>query len=329
MSLKDRHQVLVLDSLGVNNLLASGLSVQSYRILKRRISMLANAAIETQRVDARDHAGMTHALAAFQPDTIVHLAAVAHMDRSQVAPYNAFEHNVATLANTLEAARLLETGRVVFFSSSTAYGDFKTPHAEETDPCKPKNIYGAHKLIGEQMVQAYGRAYGIDWTIIRPQALYGPRCISGRVTQRFVEHAFHGKPLVIDGDGEDRLDFTHVEDVVQGTRLAIEKPAGRNQTFNIACGNATSLNELIEILRGHFPALQYTHGPLDETRPKRGTMSIAKARELLGYQPQWPIAKGMADYVEWYKGFASGAKEGRRPQIARRNRTASLAAAAH
>lgn len=313
----------------MNNLLVSGLTLSSYRILRQRLQLIEEAGIRSKRIDARDRAGVIETLAAFGPQIIVHLAAVAHMDRSQNNPSVAFDHNIATLANSLEAARLVEAERLVFFSSSTVYGDFKQPHAEETDECKPKNIYGAHKLIGEQMVKSYGDSYALRSTIIRPQALYGPRCISQRVTQRFLERAAGREPLVVDGDGEDRLDFTHVADLVSGTRAAIERHGAGNETFNIAAGAACSLNELVAILRQHFPDLQYSHGPLDDTRPRRGTMSIAKARELLGYEPKWRIERGMADYVRWYMEFSGGGEERRGTQSSRRNRAPRVAASAH
>src|SRR5205823_1473175 len=100
-------------------------------------------------------------------------------------------------------------GHFIFFSSSMVYGNFQQDRVDEDHPLNPIGIYGALKLAGEKIVIAYQQVFDLPYTIIRPSALYGPRCVSKRVTQTLMENAVAGKPLRIDGDGSNRLDFTY------------------------------------------------------------------------------------------------------------------------
>jgi nucleoside-diphosphate-sugar epimerase len=163
-------------------------------------------------------------------------------------------------------------------------------------------IYGALKLSGERIVIAYNQVFNLPYTIIRPSALYGERCVSRRVGQVFIENAMRGLPLRMDGDGSDRLDFTYVQDLVQGVCLAIEKPEARNQTFNITHGNGRSIRELANVMKQHFPGISIESIERDRLMPERGTLDVSKAKRLLGYQPKFPIEQGFSRYIDWYMG---------------------------
>jgi nucleoside-diphosphate-sugar epimerase len=128
--------------------------------------------------------------------------------------------------------------------------------------------------------------------------------VSRRVGQAFIENALRGMPLTVNGDGNDALDFTYIGDLVQGILLSLEKPAARNQAFNLTYGGARSLNQMIEIMRANFPGLQVKYNPRDALMPERGTLSVEKARRLLGYQPSFPLEEGFVRYIDWYKGLA-------------------------
>lgn len=241
---------------------------------------------------------LSRLLSGFKPDCIVHLAAVAHIDRSNKDPHSTFDHSLRTLENTLDVARSIGCPHVIYFSSSTVYGDFSAPVYDERSPCKPKGIYGAIKLAGELIVRAYGETGGPDWTIIRPCALYGPRCISGRVIQKFIEAAKAGETCrVVPG----KVDFTYVDDLTGGVELAINDRSARNQTFNMTAGNARTLTEVVDVLKRYFPHADFRVEELDPERPMRGTLSCDLARKLLGYKPEFQIERGMAVYVDWYR----------------------------
>src|SRR5262245_36387435 len=175
-----------------------------------------------------------------------------------------------------------------------AYGNFLTPEVEEDHPLNPIGIYGALKVGGEKIVIAYKQVFDLAYTIIRPSALYGPRCVSRRVGQIFIENALSGKPLRIEGNGEEKLDFTYIQDLIEGVALVIANPAARNQIFNLTYGGARSIKELSEIVLREFPGTPVENVKRDALMPVRGTLSVGKARRLLGFEPQWSLERGMA-----------------------------------
>lgn len=303
-------QVLVVDSLAVNNLYSlhregrKNPNADLYlRIIRERLDLLEDNGITMEVMDARDYNGLSHALAEFGADAIVHLAAVAHAGKSNKDPFSTFDHSLRTLENALDIARAprLNIRHFVYLSSSMVYGNFKTETVDEETICEPLGIYGALKFAGEKIVIAYNQVFNLPYTIIRPSALYGERCISRRVSQIFVENAVQGKPITVSGDGSDRLDFTYVQDVVSGIVNVLENDNSKGQTFNLTYGRSRSIAELAEIIAGHFPGLKVEYQPKDKLMPDRGTLCVDKARRLIGYDPQYPIERGLAEYVGWYK----------------------------
>jgi len=203
----------------------------------------------------------------------------------------------------LDASRT-HGAQVIYFSSSMVYGNFDGEAVTEDRVCNPLGIYGALKYGAEKLVIGYNQVFDLPYTIIRPSALYGERCVSRRVGQAFIENALIGEDLSVNGDGTDGLDFTYIDDVVQGIVLSMTKPEGINQIFNITFGDARQLNQLAQLVMDHFPGIKLRHNPRDSLMPERGTLSIAKARKLLGYEPQHPVEEGFVRYIEWYKDFA-------------------------
>ncbi len=128
--------------------------------------------------------------------------------------------------------------------------------------------------------------------------------MSRRVGQAFIENALRGLPLSINGDGSDGLDFTYIGDLVQGITLCIARPEARNQVFNLTFGGARSLNQMAEIVKTQFPGIEVKYQSRDLLMPERGTLSVEKAKRLLGYQPRFPLEKGFVQYIEWYKELA-------------------------
>lgn len=215
-----RHgaKVDVIDGLQVNNLVsfASGNGTVKNRelymqIINRRFDMLRQANIDIHVQDARDYHALSHMLTRLDPEVVVHLAAVAHAGTSNKDPFSTFDHSLRTLENALDWSRD-HVQQFIFFSSSMVYGNFLSPEVDEEQPLNPIGIYGALKVAGEKMVIAYQQVFGMPYTIIRPSALYGPGCVSRRVGQIFIESAFAGGKLQINGDGDERLDFTFIDD---------------------------------------------------------------------------------------------------------------------
>lgn len=300
-------EVSVIDGLLVNNLLSihcssyTGQERDLYQhIIEERLRLLREAGVPLFVEDARDYHRLSHVLSAIKPQVIILLAAVAHASRSNKDPFNTFDHSIRTLENALDNARN-QVEHFIYFSSSMVYGNFEGGAVNEETPCNPIGIYGALKLSGELLVKAYHQVFGLDYTIVRPSALYGPRCISRRVGQVFIENALRGQEVTVRGDGEDRLDFTYIDDLVAGVCACLTQPAAKNQTFNLTYGQGRTLQDMLAILRGRFPELAVKRMPKDALMPERGTLAIEKASRMIGYRPAYPLEQGYALYIDWYR----------------------------
>lgn len=127
--------------------------------------------------------------------------------------------------------------------------------------------------------------------------------MSRRVGQIFIENAINDEEIKIGGDGEDKLDFTYIKDLCNGVILSIEKKEALNEVFNLTYGGAKTINNLKDILLDHFPKAKITYEKRDKLMPKRGTLSINKAKKLLGYNPTFAIEEAYPEYIKWYKEF--------------------------
>ena len=234
-----------------------------------------------------------------RPDVIVHMAAMPLAALAIEHTEEAFQSIVGSTHNLLEILRdFTHPCRLVYVSSSMVYGDFKTPEVDEEHPKDPKDIYGAFKLAGEIIVSAYAKNYALDTAICRPTAVYGPLDANSRVIQKLITNAMRGQPLVLDGDGSMKLDFTYVEDAARGIFLCATHPKALGQAFNISYGQSRSLRELAEIIRRDLPNTTIQHRDVPRYMPLRGTLSIAKARRELKFESCVPLEEGVPRYIE-------------------------------
>lgn len=305
---KTGREVFCLDNLMVNNLYATlpenGWTEHYRKFLAERLAYLDGMGVPLLRMSARDYDVYSQAMDAMQPDLIFHLAAVAHIDRARKDPEGTFNNSLVTLKNTLNIAKRLNCP-VVYFSSSTAYGDFSQPVVDETEALTPKGLYGGLKQAGEILCRAYSQDFGVPIVIIRPQALYGPRCISRRVAQIFIEQAIDGKDLTIHGTGSETHDFTYIDDLLQAMMLIVSRldfKPGLIRTWNVTGENATSLRYLAELVASRYH-VGVKYGPKDTDKPLRGTMSCKAIRDELGFVPEYSIERGLGEYMSWYDRF--------------------------
>jgi nucleoside-diphosphate-sugar epimerase len=302
-------EVSVIDGLEVNNLKSlinntDGLPypLLSKKIIESRLEFLKEKNIPLYEQDARDYKNLKSKILAIKPDIVVHLAAISHAERSNKNPFLTFDHSLKTLMNVLDIVKK-DIKHFIFLSSSMVYGNFESKEVTESTECKPLGIYGALKLSAEKIIIAYNQVFGLPYTILRPSALYGERCISRRVGQVFIENALFNKELVINGDGEEKLDFTYIEDLTGGILNIINNKNSVNQIFNLTFGEARKINEMISILKGYFPTLKVKKIPRDNLMPYRGTLSMNKAKSLLNFKSNWNLEKGYKKYIEWYVNF--------------------------
>ena len=309
--------VEIVDSLQINNLLTFASNRNNsvnrdlyYRFVNDRLNLLHEAGVPVHIQDAREYHALSHLLARIKPQVVIHLAAVAHAGASNKDPYSTFDHSLRTLENALDYSRE-NVEHFIYFSSSMVYGQFNSEVVNEETYCEPLGIYGALKFAGEKIVIAYNQVFNLPYTIVRPSALYGERCVSRRVGQIFIENAIQGLDVSISGNGSDRLDFTYISDLVDGITEVLENERSKNKIFNITYGESRSIAEMAKILVQHFPNVKIKYLPKDNLMPDRGTLCIDKAKQLLGYIPQYPLEKGFVQYINWYKSMWSQCAQGK------------------
>jgi len=298
---------VIVDSLAINNILSFvDDEVQNKKlyssILNNRIELLNKNEIKLIIQDARDYHAISKIYNDINPEIIIHLAAVSHANKSNKDPHSTFDHSFRTLENTLDYAKKNKT-HVIYMSSSMVYGNFESEDVKEDRVCKPIGIYGTLKYSGELLVKAYSDVFNLPYTIIRPSALYGERCVSRRVGQIFIENAIQGLDITINGSGEEKLDFTYIEDLISGIGLCCNNKKAINQTFNLTYGKSKKINELTELLKNEFKNIKISYKEKEKFMPERGTLDISKAKKLIGYNPMNPIETGYIKYIAWYKKF--------------------------
>lgn len=306
---KQGAEVSVIDGLNVNNLLylnQTTLKIDNrdwyINLVNERLRLLRENDIPLYVEDVRDYHKLSKVFEKIKPQTVVLLAAVSHANRSNKDPYTTFDHSFRTLENALDCSKN-KVEHFIYFSSSMVYGNFSTEEVTEDSLCEPIGIYGALKFGGEHLVKSYNQVFDLPYTIIRPSALYGERCVSRRVGQIFIENALMGKEITIQGDGEDRLDFTYIDDLVGGVVNVIENKNSRNEIFNLTYGSSRSLKEMAEVLKKYFGKVNIRSKERSKLMPERGTLSVEKAKRLIGYNPVNSIEVGYVKYIEWYKEF--------------------------
>lgn len=309
-----RHgiETLVADNLMINSLVDnaffdSGNSIKrrlNLHFLNQRFELMREAGVTFANVDARIFGDLACVFGDFQPTKVVHLSAISSAVEARKTPGLCFDLQLVTLRNVLELARMQhdKVNQVMLLSSSTVYGEFEAPTVDENTRPQPKGIYANAKYMAERLVRTYHHEHKLGTTIVRPSALYGERCVSRRVSQMFIENALSGNSLLLEGGGDGRLDFTYIDDLVEGMVRALgEHPGPSNSnTFNLTYGNARTIAELAAIVKNIIPSAKLENRARAVEKPIRGTLSMKRANEVLGFYPKWSLEKGYRRYCEWY-----------------------------
>jgi len=228
---------------------------------------------------------------------VFHLAAHVGNIRSIKDPYFDMDVNIKGMLNLLEACRNSNIKRLVYSSSGAIFGEAKYLPIDEEHPLNPESPYAVSKLAAEKYCFAFYKVHGVPTTAVRYFNVYGPKQDTSEYANAisiFLSRIKDGKPLTIFGDGEQTRDFVFIEDVVTANILAATQPAAVGEIFNIATGQATSINQITDILRqisGRESQIIYADPRAGEVRDSRA--SIEKARKLLDFCPQTNLKEGL------------------------------------
>lgn len=245
-------------------------------------------------------------IAAF--DAIINLAARAGVRQSVENPWVYVDTNVTGTLNLLEICRKHGVPKFVLASTSSIYGaNAPLPTSEEAGSDRPLQPYAASKKAAEVMAHAYHFLYGLDVTVFRYFTVYGPAARPDMVMFRFAQWISEGRPVLVNGDGEQSRGFTYVDDIAHGTLLGL-RPLGY-EIINLGGHESMKINELIatfERLTGRKAQVQYRAAhPADMLA---NWASVRKAEELLGWLPRISLEEGITKLVDWYeaeRGWAS------------------------
>jgi len=293
------HDVLIYDSF-----MSFVSPTESHYIfyLQKRLKDIKDK-VEIVRGDVRDKNLLVKTMKDFKPEIVINMVAIPLATASTVFFDDAIQINLNGHINLLDAIRHSNSvKRFIYTSSSFVYGHFKYDPADENHPTLPIDIYGGTKLSCEILSKSFSERYGIEYVVIRPSAVYGPTDVNRRVSQIFVENVLTGKPLILHGGGEDKVDFTYITDIAHGFVLAALSPDAKNQIFNITAGYGKSAKEFAQILSNLLPGRVKTEiKPADINRPVRGSLDIKKAKKILGYEPEYQLEEGLKKYIDYIR----------------------------
>jgi len=262
---------------------------------------LENDNFELVEADIRDRTAMNDVVAS-GVDIIVHLAARAGVRPSIDQPLLYADVNVNGTIVLLEAAKEQRTGKFIFGSSSSVYGNNKkVPFSEDDNVDFPISPYAATKKAGELICHTYHHLYGMSVTCLRYFTVYGPRQRPDLAIHKFARLIGQGKPISIYGDGTMSRDFTYIDDIIEGTVAAMEKCGGFH-IYNLGESRPITVNDLvaeIEKALGKKAIKEYV--PPQPGDVERTYADVIKAVNELGYNPSTNIADGLARFVAWLK----------------------------
>jgi len=283
----DGHQVRVLDNF------ATGKRENIAHMLDR---------IELFEADVRDLEAVRKAVA--DADYVLHQAALPSVPRSTKDPLTTHEVNATGTLNVLIAARDAGVKRVVYAASSSAYGDTPELPKRESMPPRPRSPYAVSKLTGENYCLAFWHSYGLETVCLRYFNIFGPRqdpnSQYSAAIPKFITALLDGGEIHIHGDGGQTRDFTYVANAVRANLLAATAHGAAGTVCNIACGERTSLMDLL----GALQDLTGREGHIIHDPPRPGDVrdslaDLTVASGKLGYAPVVALREGLERTTEW------------------------------
>jgi UDP-glucose 4-epimerase len=312
-------KVLITGGMGVIGSMVSSRFVQEghrpvimARHLDRNLIRPIEDKVDIELGDVLDLPRILSIIQSYKITHIVHTAALVGALSNQNPPQSIHINVIGTL-NILEAARLMKVQRVVYTSAKGIYGHIDGEYGHPTykplpedHPKRPMRIYESAKLMGEHMGQFYQRTYGLEFTALRFSMTYGPgktvRHGAMSVLSQIIEGAYSGKAVRIEKGGDQKDDMIYNKDVAHGIYLACTVPKLRYDAYNIGTGVGFTLKDVANEVKRLIPetdiqigsGLHFLGGPTHYY----SVYDITRAREDLGFSPQFTLGGAIKDYIE-------------------------------
>jgi len=246
-------------------------------------------------------------------DLILHLAALGSVPRSIADPITTNDINITGTLNMFIAARDANVSRFVYAASSSTYGDSKSLPKIEDKIGKPLSPYAITKYVGELYADVFYRAYGLNCIGLRYFNVFGrkqdPDGAYAAVIPKFAAQLITHQSPIVNGDGSYSRDFTYIDNVIQINKLALftDNKQALNEVYNVAYGQSSTLNELFFSMRNYLSSfdndislIEPVYGPYRDGDIPHSLASIDKAKNLLGYNPQFSLKNGLKETMKWY-----------------------------
>ncbi|MCL4118614.1 UNVERIFIED_CONTAM: hypothetical protein GTU68_013543 [Idotea baltica] len=297
--LKDGHQVIGFDN------------INDYYAVQLKYGRLAELGIlesEFMKADLTNLASVTKVFNQ-NSDIVIHLAAQAGVRYSIDNPHSYIESNVLGFLNILESCRNSNCKKLVYASSSSIYGiNAKVPFSADDRTDEPVSLYAATKKSNELMAYSYNHLYGISTTGIRFFTVYGPWGRPDMAYFKFSNKIMNNQPIQIYNNGKMQRDFTYIDDIVEGVNKiahsVLKQTKPKTQVFNIGNSKPIDLLEFVQILEKELgkeatkEMLPHQPGDVYQT-----WADVSDLKAKFNYQPNTPLAKGIKNFVSWYKIF--------------------------
>ncbi len=245
-------------------------------------------------------------------DFVLHQAALGSVPRSIEDPINTNRSNIDGFLNILVSARDAKVKNFVYAASSSTYGDHPDLPKVEDKIGKPLSPYAVTKLVNELYADVFATAYGFSCIGLRYFNIFGrrqdPEGAYAAVIPKWIDSILKGEQVYINGDGETSRDFCYIDNAVQANLLAatVEEKSAKNQVYNIAVGERTTLNQLYKIISetlvvhkkikvGNSINRDFRAGDV-----RHSLANITKVKQLLGYQPSHTLVQGINEAMVWY-----------------------------
>jgi nucleoside-diphosphate-sugar epimerase len=263
------------------------------------------------QADVLDFDGLAKIVKDHQFEGIIHAAAMVNENVFLDSPLMGVRVNTIGTANMLELARLHDLRRVVFCSSGTIYGPSAGKPLVEGDE-DPKGFYAETKNISERLMGQYRGKFGTDSVAARISSVYGPGKtwnVDHYPMQKLCLHALKGEPFEMAEGGDYVRDFTYGSDAALGIALAYGKETLAHTAYNIAVGKLFSVAEVGDTLNHIVPGADLTvgsgsfEGNMALAGSLRGNLDITRARDDLGFKPEYELEKGLSAYIEYLQAY--------------------------
>lgn len=299
----NRDTVLVTGSRGlIGGAVQTLLEERGTRVIPIDLSPRAEEGRRTVECDITDIHRLHAIVAGQHVGGIIHCGAYSGPMVARDNPYAVVRVNVVGTANILEIARIHNIKRIVFCSSTSAYGSTPPGLVPEDVTLSPSSVYGASKVAGEQLVTAYSKQHGVDGVSLRLSWVFGPNRTTDCLIRTLIQDALAGRPARQPFGRSFHRQYIHVDDAARALVAALDRPRLPRHAYTVTGGTYHTLAEIGDVVRRIFPGADITFGegpdPVDDVQSQ---FDISAAARDLDFRPSVGLEEGMRSYAEYLK----------------------------